>query len=113
MSKKTDTSEFDAIMEGMTQALEYSEGAREGFVTHVPETVDVRAVRAKTGLTQQAFADLFGIGVSTLRQWEQGRRHPRGPARVLLRVIEREPAVVLRALSQRASDADASAADAR
>jgi len=63
----------------------------------VPD-VDVRAARERLGLTQPAFAAKFGIALPTLRKWEQGRRRPDGPARVLLRVIEREPDAVRRAL---------------
>ena len=60
--------------------------------------VDVRAVRNRLGLSQQQFAAGFGVSVGTVRNWEQGRRQPEGAARVLLRVIEREPAAVKRAL---------------
>lgn len=63
----------------------------------VPE-VDVRAARERLGLTQPAFAAKSGVALPTLRKWEQGRRRPDGPARVLLRVIEREPDAVRRAL---------------
>lgn len=60
--------------------------------------LDVRAVRAKTGLSQDQFAETFGVSVATLRNWEQGRRAPEGAARVLLTVIDRDPAAVMRAL---------------
>jgi len=49
-------------------------------------------------MSQEEFATQFGISPATLRNWEQGRRHPEGPARVLLNIIEREPAAVQRAL---------------
>jgi DNA-binding MarR family transcriptional regulator len=60
--------------------------------------MDVRAVRAATGLSQERFARDFGISVGTLRDWEQHRKQPDGPARTLLRVIERSPAAVRTAL---------------
>ena len=60
--------------------------------------VDVRAVREGYGLTQEEFALRFGLDLSTLRNWEQGRTRPDGPARVLLRVIERRPRAVEEAL---------------
>lgn len=63
----------------------------------VPD-VDVRAARQRLGMTQPAFAARFGVALPTLRKWEQGQRRPDGPARVLLRVIEREPDAVRRAL---------------
>ncbi len=61
--------------------------------------VDVCAVRALTGLSQAKFAELLGIELATLRNWEQGRRDPTGPARALLRAIRSDPVGVIRALS--------------
>jgi putative transcriptional regulator len=62
-------------------------------------TLDVRAIRAITGLSQVNFAELLSIEVATLRNWEQGRREPTGPARALLRAIRKDPMAVIRALS--------------
>ena len=61
--------------------------------------VDVAAIRAITGLSQHAFVKACGISVHTLRNWEQGRRAPRGPARALLLAIARDPVGVIKALS--------------
>jgi putative transcriptional regulator len=61
--------------------------------------VDVRRIRAATGLSQVKFAELLSIEVSTLRNWEQGRRDPTGPARALLRAIRNNPVEVIKALS--------------
>jgi putative transcriptional regulator len=69
-----------------------------GF-TRIDTEVDVRAVRARTGLSQAKFAELLSIEVSTLRNWEQGRREPTGPARALLRAIRNDPVAVIRALT--------------
>jgi DNA-binding transcriptional regulator YiaG len=71
-------------------------------VAGVPADVDldVRQVRALTGLSQSKFAELLSIEVSTLRNWEQGRRAPTGPARALLRAISNNPVAVIRALSE-------------
>ena len=63
-----------------------------------PERVDVRAIRAKLKLSQSEFAARFGFTPAAVRQWEQGRRNPHGPARVLLTIIDREPSAVSRAL---------------
>jgi len=59
---------------------------------------DIAATRRRLGLSQTEFAAWFGISPGTLRNWEQGHRVPEGPARVLLRVIEREPEAVRRAI---------------
>lgn len=61
--------------------------------------VDVRVIRRTTGLSQAKFAELLSIEVSTLRNWEQGRREPTGPARALLRAIRNNPIEVIKALS--------------
>ena len=63
------------------------------------ENVDVRAVRRLTGLSQSKFAELLDIELSTVRNWEQGRRQPTGPARALLRAIRNSPVEVIKALS--------------
>ncbi len=63
-------------------------------VWHPPTTVDVRAIRARTGLSQANFAKRFGFTTSAVREWEQGRRQPEAAARVLLLVIASKPEVV-------------------
>lgn len=68
-----------------------------------PEKVDVRAIRSKLKLSQAEFAERFGFTPAAVRQWEQGRRYPHGPARVLLTIIDREPDAVRRALSRHES----------
>lgn len=70
----------------------------DGFVVHVPEEVDVRAIRASLDLTREAFAARFGFAKSAVKDWEQGRRQPERSARILLKVIEMEPKAVERAL---------------
>ncbi|MGH8162922.1 MAG: helix-turn-helix domain-containing protein, partial [Rhodanobacteraceae bacterium] len=59
---------------------------------------DVRAIRAKLGLSQGSFSVMLGISPATLRNWEQHRRKPVGPARVLLRVAEKHPKAVMEAV---------------
>ncbi len=56
---------------------------------------DIKRIRDGFGLTQEQFSALLGISVRTLRNWEQGRRVPEGPARVLLQVAAKHPEVVL------------------
>ncbi|MSO76265.1 MAG: transcriptional regulator [Alphaproteobacteria bacterium] len=64
----------------------------------VVKPLDVAAIRAKTGLSQDRFAHAFQISPHTLRNWEQGRRVPEGPARALLLAIDRDPQALMRAL---------------
>jgi putative transcriptional regulator len=91
---------FDSIMAGLQDALAYAKGdtARGRLtVVEVPH-LDVGKVRSKVGLSQDEFARTFGVSVGTLRNWEQKRVRPDGPARVLLTVIDRDPISVLKAL---------------
>ena len=90
----------DRILQSIRKARRYARGeAAEGFVAHVPDEVDVRVIRARMGLSQSAFAARFGFSLDAVQNWEQGRRRPEGAARALLRVIEREPEAVQRALA--------------
>lgn len=91
---------FDSIKKGLDEALEYSKGRRSKAVVHEFSSLDVKNIRAKTGMSQNEFASAFGISVSTLRHWERGDRSPQGPALVLLNVVAKEPKTVLKALSR-------------
>jgi putative transcriptional regulator len=70
--------------------------------THVHDATYARTVRGQTGLTQMAFAARIGVPVETVRNWEQGKRSPRGPARALLKVIEQAPDAAFAVLSAKA-----------
>ena len=88
---------YASIKRGPQQAIQHQKGKRvAGLKLHVPPEVDVKAVREKTGLTQEQFAAAFAISLGALRHWERGDRKPRGTALVLLNVIAKEPEVVLR-----------------
>ncbi len=67
-------------------------------VIHVPDDVDVRALREKSGLSQSQFAERYGFNPRTLQDWEQGRAKPDSAVRAYLTVIERNPAAVEKAL---------------
>ena len=81
------------------QVIARGEADPKTYKVHVPPHLDVRAIRTKLKISQNAFAARFGILPSTLRDWEQNRRHPDGAARVLLMVIDKEPDAVSRALA--------------
>jgi putative transcriptional regulator len=89
----------DSIRRGLEETVAYARGEvdESGYQVHVPTRVDVRAIRSKLGMTQEAFAMAFGFSVNTLRHWEQGKRHPEDPTAYLL-VIDRAPDVVREAL---------------
>jgi putative transcriptional regulator len=88
------------LLKGAREALDYARGARDGFAAHVPEEIDVAAIRRRLGMSQGEFAARFGFKLDALQNWEQGRRRPDGAARAFLRVIEREPEAVQRALTE-------------
>ena len=91
---------FQAIAEGLEDAIAFTQGEKaRGHVHRVrARDVDVVGTRERLGLSQAEFATAFGGSVSTVRNWEQGRRTPEGPALVLLTVIEKAPRTVLRAI---------------
>jgi len=101
MSRKA----FDTIGEGLRDAVAYAVGVKSrGKSRRVKiDDVDVAALRQRLGLTQRQFSRIFGVSLGTLRNWEQGKRRPEGPAMVLLNVIKREPQAVLRALGLKAA----------
>jgi len=70
------------------------------YRVHVPADIDVQSIRKSLGLSQSIFASKFGIAPGTLRDWEQRRKQPDGPARVLLMIIKHEPDAVSRALKR-------------
>ncbi|MCL6706413.1 type II toxin-antitoxin system MqsA family antitoxin [Pseudomonas sp. R2.Fl] len=100
MPKKTG---FGAeLIQAMSEALSHAEGRDAGkTVVHQVEvdTPDPRLIRRRLDLTQDEMARVLGMSVHGYRKWEQGHRRMSGPAANLLRVIEKEPEAVLRALS--------------
>ena len=89
------------IVRGLRQAISYAKDASPQVrVTqyNVPDNIDVKKLREGLGMSQPEFALRFGFNLGTLRQWEQGRRYPDGPARVLLTVISHSPEAVKEAL---------------
>jgi putative transcriptional regulator len=94
----------DSIRRGLEEAVAFAEGkaGHRRYHVHIPEAVDVRAIRTKLGMTQEEFAGCFGFSVRTLRHWEQKQRIPEGPTRAYLLVIDRDPKAVQRALQSRA-----------
>jgi putative transcriptional regulator len=90
------TKAYDSIRKGLEDALAHAKGEKTGARVHqidVPEP-DVTAIRTRSGLSQAEFARSIGVAVGTVRGWEQGRRRPEGPARVLLALIEKRPSIV-------------------
>jgi putative transcriptional regulator len=89
------------MIAGLKDAVAHAKGelALPSSTVAIPEDVDVAGIRRELGLSQTAFARTFGLDVTAVHAWEQGRRRPDRAARVLLAVIAREPKAVLRALA--------------
>ncbi|MHB8867642.1 MAG: helix-turn-helix domain-containing protein [Thermoleophilia bacterium] len=97
---------FQELLTSVKQGAAIMKGALQPRRTfEFPET-EVRALRKQFGLTQDKFAHLMGIGVGTLRNWEQGRRRPEGAARVLLRVASTHPEALLEVAAERAAETE-------
>jgi len=94
-----DQDNFEKLMESVQHADQIISGAAEpSRVMEVP-ALRVKRVRAKLELTQSQFARLVHVEVSTIRNWEQGRRQPEGPALALLTALENDPEHVISALN--------------
>lgn len=95
--------DFETLLRSMDETRRWLRGEDvPGFRVHFPPGGDVGAIRRKTGLSQTAFARQIGVSVATLRNWKQGRRCPDGPARVLLALLDKDPEIVARTLSEAA-----------
>jgi len=94
--------ETNEIIQGMREALAYARGEADQaqYAVHIPEDIDVKAIRSKLHMTQKSFAQSFGFSLTTVRHWEQRLRRPEGPARAYLLVISRRPEAVREALRE-------------
>lgn len=83
-------------IDALHELVDYKHGKKTGVrVTQIPvDQIDVRVIRENLRLTQEQFADLYGFPIATIRNWEQGRRQPEGPAKILLKLIQSRPDVV-------------------
>ncbi len=87
---------FEELKQSLREANSIRRGQlKPGRVFHVNRDSNIVRVRGKLGLSQSKFAAILGISPDTLQNWEQGRRTPTGPARVLLRIAAKHPEVLL------------------
>ena len=90
--------DFQKLVKSVNQMGSIIRGEKVPHRRTVLSTVDVKGLREKLGLTQKEFSGMIGVSIKTLQNWEHGRREPEGPAKALLRVVEKEPQAVLSAL---------------
>lgn len=86
-------------MQSVQQMDEIVHGTLEPSRSYEIDALQVKIIRKSTGLSQLRFAEMIDVQVATLRNWEQGRREPTGPAKALLRAIRNDPDHVLKALA--------------
>ena len=91
---------FELIREGLTEALAVARNEAQPFKLHVPAEIDVKEIRAITGMTQKDFASTFGFGLDQLKQWEQGRVRPVQGLRAYLLLIKDNHQQILTALAR-------------
>ena len=90
---------FEEMAQGTAEARAYMEGERKGYKVTLPEAFDVRGLRKRLHLSQNRFADRFGLSVDAIRHWESGRRRPEAAALALLILIDTDPQFVMRSLA--------------
>jgi putative transcriptional regulator len=90
---------FDELVESLKQAGEIVRGERAPSREFYVDAAMIKQLRKSTKLSQAKFAALLRVEVSTLRNWEQGRREPTGPAKALIYAIRKDPTHVLKALA--------------
>ena len=92
---------FEKLVESIREAGRIKRGELKPSREFTFAPTDVKAIRAKLGTSQSQFALMIGVSVSTLQNWEQGRRRPEGPAQALLRIAAEAPDLVARTLLRR------------
>ncbi len=93
-------SEFEKLVTSIKQAGSIKKGEMPASRRFEFSPPDIKSIRKKLNKSQSEFAFMIGVSISTLQNWEQGRRKPEGPARALLRVASKNPEAVMDALSQ-------------
>ncbi|SRR5258706_15437085 len=93
---------FGELIESIREAGEIRRGQRPPSRKFAFKPDDIRSIREKLQKSQSEFAQMIGVTISTLQNWEQGRREPQGPARALLVVASKAPEVVAKALASAA-----------
>ncbi len=88
---------FDELVESVKEAGAYLRGETPAAEVSFVGEPDPRSIRDGLGLTQEQFAAALCISVKTLRNWEQGRRQPTGPAMRLLQIAAKHPEIILEA----------------
>lgn len=95
-----DSTLFGDLVQSLKEAGQIKRGEVEPSRRFKVNSLDVKKVRERTGLSQGDFASLLHVSVKTLQNWEQHRRTPTGPASALLKIVSKEPTLALSALQR-------------
>lgn len=90
--------DFDNLVESIKQAGKIRRGEMRPSRSFEFDPIDIKKIRLRLNKSQSEFAMMIGVSVSTLQNWEQGRRRPEGPARALLKIAAERPQSVIDAL---------------
>jgi putative transcriptional regulator len=91
--------DFENLKASIREAGQIRRGERKPNRVTEFASIDVKGIRSKLGQSQAEFAQMIGVSIATLQNWEQGRRRPEGPARALLKVVAKNPKAVSAALA--------------
>ena len=89
---------FEELLQSVREGGAILRGEKQPARRFVVEADGIRAIRERTSMSQSEFAELIGVSVKTLQNWEQDRRRPTGPASALLKIIAAEPQLAVRAI---------------
>ncbi len=90
---------FNDLLKSVGQAREIADGERKPSRHFTVTPIDIKALRKKLKFPQKQFSQIVGIPIATLRNWEQGRTNPEGPARVLMTALKNNPRGVIKAIN--------------
>lgn len=89
---------FDELIGSLKEGVDIVKGEKKPSRTFSYQPVQIKSIREKTGTSQETFAALINISAKTLKNWEQGQRTPTGPARALLKLVEKDPKGIIKLL---------------
>ena len=93
-----DNESFDELLSSVQEMNDIVKGRKKAFRKFDFPDPEVKAIRERLGVSQGKFAMILGVSKRTVENWEQGRRHPTGAARSLLKIVESDPELALQAL---------------
>ena len=90
--------EFSKLVASIKEAGQIKQDLKKAYRINEITPPIIKAIRRRLNLSQSEFATMIGISIGTLQNWEQGRREPEGPAKVLLKIVSKNPEAVIDAL---------------